>query len=42
MEKFVVSFVIAGRDSSILETDLCGKEIVAAFSDFQADKGGTK
>ncbi len=42
MEKFVVNFVVAGRDSSISETDLCGKETVAVFFDFQADKRGVK
>ncbi len=42
MEKFVVSFVVAGRDSSISETDLHGKEGEAVFFDFRTDKGGVR
>lgn len=42
MVKFVVSFVVDGRDSSISETDPLGKEIEGVFSDFQDDKGGVK
>ena len=42
MARFVVSFVVAGRDSSILEMVPRGKEKTAEFFDFQADKGGVK
>jgi len=42
MVKFVVSFVVAGGDSSISEMDPLGKEIEGVFSDFQDDKRGVK
>lgn len=42
MVKFVVSFVVAGRDLSILEMDLLGRENEAGFFGFQDDKGGKK
>jgi hypothetical protein len=42
MMKLVVSFAVAGRDSSISQTDLRGKEIEVLFCDIQADKGGVQ
>ena len=42
MMKFVVSFVVDGRDLSISEMALCGREIGAVFFDFQGDKRGIK
>lgn len=42
MMKFVVSFVVAGRDSSISETDPLGKEIEDVFFDFQIEQGGER
>lgn len=40
MMKFVVSFVVAGRDSSISETDPLGKENEVVFFGFHPEQGG--
>lgn len=42
MMKFVVSYVVAGRDSSISEMVRPGKRIEVGFSGFHLEKGGAK
>jgi len=42
MTKFVVSFVVAGRSTSISEMDLLGKESTVPFFDIRADLGGKR
>jgi hypothetical protein len=42
MAKFVVNSVAAGRDLSISEMDLLGRESAVLFSDIQTEKGGKR